>query len=151
MDEKVVAAYSSSAAFYPKNAPFNPASRYPEIPWDEVSAERNIAYESVRACFRQAGLDIERFHTPEWNPLSVLIRPGETILLKPNLVKESHPRDPEGWQYVLTHGSVIRAVADYVWKALGSRGKVILADAPQTDSSFSEIVRVLGLDVGTNT
>lgn len=142
-----MAAYSSAAAFYPKTAPFNPATRYPEIPWDEVSAEPNIAYESVRACFLQAGLDTKRFNTPEWNPLSALIRPSETVLLKPNLVKERHPRDPEGWQYVLTHGSVIRAVADYVWKAVGDRGKVILADAPQTDSSFSEIVRVLGLDI----
>src|SRR5207249_1672378 len=56
-----------------------------------------------------------------------------------------HPRDPKGWQYVLTHGSVIRAVADYAWKAVGVEGKLIVADAPQTDSSFDEIARVLGL------
>jgi len=45
-----------------------------------------------------------------------------------NRVAESHPCDPDGWQYVLTHGSVIRAVIDYVWKALQNRGKVILAN-----------------------
>lgn len=48
---------------------------------------------------------------------------------------------------MLTHGSVIRAVADYVCKALDGRGKVIVADAPQTDSSFDQIVHILGLDV----
>ena len=47
---------------------------------------------------------------------------------------------------MLTHGSTIRAVSDYVWKAMQGRGKVILADGPQTDSSFNAIVRLLGLD-----
>jgi uncharacterized protein (DUF362 family) len=61
-------------------------------------------------------------------------------------VKERHPRDPEGWRYVLTHGSVVRAVADYVFRALEGRGKVVLADAPQTDSSFTRISELLGLD-----
>jgi uncharacterized protein (DUF362 family) len=146
MDENVVAAYVTTDARYPSAAPFHPQERYLERRFDEISAEPNIAYECVRACFREAGLDAPRYGTPEWNPLGTLIRPGETVLLKPNLVKESHPRDPAGWRYVLTHGSVIRAVADYVWKALDGQGKIILADAPQTDSSFSEIVRVLGLD-----
>lgn len=146
MDERTVAAYVSPAAAYPTHAPFHPSARYPELCFDETSGEQNIAFESVRECFRNAGLDLDRFDTSDWNPLTGLINPGETVLLKPNLVKESHPRDPEGWRYVLTHGSVIRAVADYVWKALDGKGKVIVADAPQTDSSFSQIVRVLGLN-----
>src|SRR5205823_8929519 len=62
------------------------------------------------------------FGKANWNPLATLIEPGETVLLKPNLVKEKHPRDPQGWKYVLTHGSVIRAVADYAWKALRGHG-----------------------------
>jgi uncharacterized protein (DUF362 family) len=63
------------------------------------------------------------------------------------MVHQRHPRDAEGWRYVITHGSVIRAVADYVWKAVGPKGKIILADAPQTDASFAEMVSILGLDV----
>jgi hypothetical protein len=66
--------------------------------------------------------------------------------LKPNMVHQRHPRDPHGWRYVITHGSIIRAVADYVCKAIGPRGKIILADAPQTDASFTEMLRVLGLE-----
>jgi uncharacterized protein (DUF362 family) len=147
MNEKVVIAYEASSAGYAETAPFHPGQRYPEYGFTEVGTELNVAYDSVRECFHKAGLDVERYGTPEWNPLKDLIRPGEIVLLKPNLVKESHPRDPNGWQYVLTHGSVIRAVADYVWKALDGRGKVIIADAPQTDSSFTEIVRILGLEV----
>src|SRR6202007_1546880 len=99
-----------------------------------------------RGCFQMAGLDAERFGTSGWNPLADLIHPGESVLLKPNLVHQRHPRDPQGWKYVITHGSVIRAIAGYVWKAVVAGGKVTVADAPQTDASFAEIVRLLGLD-----
>jgi uncharacterized protein (DUF362 family) len=47
----------------------------------------------------------------------------------------------------MTHGSIIRAVADYVWKAMGGKGRVVVADAPQTDSSFQKIIGILQLDV----
>lgn len=146
MDERTVVAYRSTETSYPQSPPFHPHMRHPECPFAETGAEANAAYDSVRACLHQAGLDRERFDTPQWNPLAELIRPGETVLLKPNLVKEAHPRDPDGWRYVLTHGSVIRAVADYVYKALDGRGRIIIADAPQSDSSFAAIVARLGLD-----
>ncbi len=133
-------------AEYPATAPFHAPPGIPEYAFAEISDEPNPAYQAVRQCLHLAGLDAARWGTRDWNPLGGLIRPGETVLLKPNLVKSTHPRDPQGWQYVLTHGSVIRAAADYVWKAIGKEGKVIIADAPQTDSSFAEIVRVLGLD-----
>ncbi len=146
-DEITVIVDQACTSSYIKQAPFHPDQIYPEYQCAKVGDECNPLYEAVRNCFHLAGLDCENYGTPAWNPLKGLINPGETVLLKPNLVKESHPRDPEGWQYVLTHGSLIRAVADYVWKALEGRGKVIVADAPQTDSSFSQIVRTLGLDV----
>jgi phenylacetate-coenzyme A ligase PaaK-like adenylate-forming protein/glycosyltransferase involved in cell wall biosynthesis/uncharacterized protein (DUF362 family) len=143
--DALVAVYRSDSASYPENAPFHPSVTYPEYAFDAVASARNSAYDSVRECFRIAGLDAEHFGSPDWNPLGGLVRPGETVLLKPNLVKEAHPRDPNGWSYVLTHGGIIRAVADYVWKALQGKGKVVVADAPQTDSSFDVIARRLGL------
>jgi len=143
--EKIVAAHAAPGAAYPSTPPFHPSEKYPEYAFDAIGDEENPAYRAVRECFRVAGLDAARFGTADWNPLRGLVQPGETVLLKPNLVKEYHPRDPEGWKYVLTHGSVIRAVADYVWKALDGKGKVVVADAPQTDSSFAEIARRLGL------
>jgi len=136
----------TTQAEYPDFPPFHPGVRYPEYPFEDVSSAPNPAYEAVRSAFRLAALDAEKFGTRAWNPLAGLIRPGETVLLKPNLIKESHPRDPHGWRYVLTHGSVVRAVADYVFKALDGHGTVVIADAPQTDSSFEAMVRLLGLD-----
>lgn len=132
-------------AAYPTEPPFSPDRPYPENAYGDVSAEPNAVYSAVRECFRAGGLDPTRFGTPEWNPLRDLIAEGERVVLKPNFVKEAHPRDPEGWRYVLTHGSVVRAVADYVFLAVGASGRVTIADAPQTDSSFDRVVARLGL------
>ena len=143
---KAVVAYHAEIAAYSDRPPFHPSEQFPEFPDSDISNAPNFAFSAVRECFHLSGLDEEHFGTAAWNPLRTIINVGETVLLKPNLIKESHPRDPSGWQYVMTHGSIIRAVAEYVWKAVGSSGKVIVADAPQTDSSFSEISKVLGLD-----
>lgn len=140
-----VAVWRRVGARYPDRAPFHPSEPYPESPFGLVSSEPNDVYAGVRETFRLAGLDAQRYGTPGWNPLRELVRPGDTVLLKPNLVKERHPRDPEGWRYVLTHGSVLRAVADFVWIALEGDGRILIADAPQTDSSFEGVIEILGL------
>lgn len=142
--EREVVAHQAPGATYPSTPPFHPHEHYTEYAFGAVSAERNDVYEGVRQCFRLAGLDASRFGRSDWNPLRALIQPGETVLLKPNFVNHVHPRDPLGWRYVVTHGSVIRAVADFVWKALGGRGRVVVADAPETYASFADIVRVTG-------
>jgi len=146
MRPQEVIVYRALNSSYPKKPPFHPDSPYPEYSFSDLASERNEVYEAVRSCLHLAGFDLEHYGKNSWNPFKGLINPGETVLLKPNLVKEYHPRDPKGWQYVITHGSIIRVVADYVWKALDGCGKVILADAPQTDSSFEKIVSILGLD-----
>jgi uncharacterized protein (DUF362 family) len=147
LPENTVIAWRGQAGNYPMHAPFSPSHSYPEYSFADTASGPNPAYEAVRSCFHIAGLDAAHFGTAEWNPLADLIHPGETVLLKPNMVHQRHPRDPQGWRYVITHGSIVRAVADYVWKAIGPKGKIILADAPQTDASFSEMTHLLGLDV----
>src|SRR5215831_10904696 len=145
--ENTVIAWRGERCEYPAQAPFSPAQSYPEYEFGDMERAPNATYEAVRGCLQVAGLDAAQFGTRDWNPLRDLISPGESVLLKPNMVHQRHPRDPQGWRYVITHGSVVRAVVDYVWKAVGPKGRVILADAPQTDASFSEMVRLLGLDV----
>jgi uncharacterized protein (DUF362 family) len=145
-DLRTVVAHACEARSYPREGPFHPSIRHPEYRFDAIGSEPNPVYDAVRECFRIAGLDAARFGTPQWNPLGGLVNPGETVLLKPNMVSERHPRDPKGWTYVLTQGSVIRAVADYIAIALGGQGRLILADAPMTDASFDSMARLLGLD-----
>ena len=147
MHENRVIIKRTLEAAYPTDAPFDPEEFYPEYAFGTVhQSDSNSVYQGVREALQLAGLDRQRFGTPSWNPLAKFIQPGQFVLLKPNLVKEAHPRDSQGWAYTITHGSVIRAVADYVFKALKGRGRVMVADAPQTDSSFEKIVRLLKLD-----
>jgi hypothetical protein len=47
---------------------------------------------------------------------------------------------------LITHGSIIRAVIDYVYIAHGRRGRLVIADAPQNDADFGAIRRMAGLD-----
>lgn len=146
MNRQTVTIYRHFLSHYPSQPPFHPQTPYPEYDLAVCGSEPNPAYESVRSAFRLAGLDAENYGTRDWNPLKGLVRPGDVVLLKPNMLSARHPRHAQGWQYVMTHGSVIRAVADYVWKALGGEGKIIVADGPQPETSFTEICRVLGLD-----
>jgi len=145
LDPKKVVVYQGEKGEYPAAPPFHPGSPYPEYAFKEVGPEPNAVYEGIRSLLSLACLDAENYGSANWNPLHGYIKPGNTVLLKPNLVKEVHPRDPEGWRYTITHGSIIRAVADYVWKALAGKGQVIVADAPQTDSSFAKMTSILGL------
>jgi len=133
-------------AFYARTPPFHPGEAYPELPFpDAVGTEPNPAYAGVRAAFHLLGLDAARFGTRDWNPLGELIRPGSSVLLKPNMIRESHLQRPQEWEQIITHGSVVRAVADYVAIALAGRGRIQIADAPQTDSDFQLIAARMGL------
>jgi uncharacterized protein (DUF362 family) len=131
---------------YPDAPPFHPSAGYAEYPFgDAVNSSGNPAYAGVRETLRLLGLDAGRYGTAAWNPLGELIAPGNTVLLKPNLIRESNLRDPASWQEVITNGAVVRAVLDYTFIALQGKGRVIIADGPQTDSDFEAICRHTGL------
>ncbi len=138
----LVAVYCGEPA-YSATRPFDPGEAYPEAP--SPGKDSNHAYAAVRGALYLLGLDEARFGTPAWNPLRELVRPGDTVVLKPNLIRESHLLHREQWEHVITHGAVVRAVLDYVGIALAGRGRVVIADGPQTDSDFDEIVRRTGL------
>ena len=142
---------------YPTEVPYNPHSNYKEF--DKFSIKccnyQNNVYESLRE------LLILLFGKPS---LDSIVKPGDTVVLKPNLVKESkdNPLPPvaevaillgkgeEGddseWESVITHGSIIRAICDYVCLALHGKGRVVICDGPQTDSSFTKISERAGLN-----
>ncbi|HAR62082.1 MAG: DUF362 domain-containing protein [Candidatus Margulisiibacteriota bacterium] len=69
-----------------------------------------------------------------------IIKHDNTVILKPNWVKESHLFRPADWEYVITHPTVIMAVLMKVLDRLGNNGKVIITDGPQTDSSFKKLI-----------
>src|SRR5215831_12460913 len=100
MAKRAQVAVSVGVAEYPSVPPFHPPAELSDCIFRERGQEENPTYLGIRECFRLAGLDAANYGTPQWNPLGGLIRPRDTVLLKPNLVKEAHPRDPDGWKYV---------------------------------------------------
>ena len=73
------------------------------------------------------------------------IKEGDVVVVKPNLVKECKETDISEWKSVITSSSAIFAVSDYVCQRLRNTGKLIICDAPQTDSSFKLIAGKLDL------
>ncbi len=73
------------------------------------------------------------------------VHPGDRVVVKPNLVKETNLGHPGEWESVITSGALIRAVVEHVAAALGGSGRISICDAPQTDSSFARIAELLEL------
>ncbi len=120
--------------------PYNASDPYPEYDGAfETSGAHNPAYEGVRGALHLLGLDSARYGSPEWNPLGEVITPGDTVVIKPNFVLSDHYRGGNLFS-VITHPSVIRAVVDYAFKALAGRGQIIIADTPQMDCDFQELL-----------
>jgi uncharacterized protein (DUF362 family) len=131
-------------------APFPPDRTYPE--WergsgggagagssDGVPATR-AAYDLVRSSL--ACYDAERFGTADWNPLAELIEPGQSVVVKPNLV--IHER--LGFTDLVTHAAVVRCLLDYACLALRGSGRITVCDAPIQGADFGRLVRESGLD-----
>lgn len=147
MNSKQKTAIYRNDASYPINVPFHPSESYPEYPFPgNRDHQANAAYHAIRESFHLLSLDMIHYGSSDWNPIGELIQPGDHVLLKPNLIRESHTVKKNEWEQVITHPSIIRAVLDYVFIALKGRGKVTIADGPQTDSDFDEIKRRTHLD-----
>jgi len=134
---------------YPKKAPFHASLIYPEFRGlfpENIVDKTNHIYDSVRESFHLLRYDYENYNAQKWNPLGWLIRPGESVFIKPNMISQKH-RFNNDWDYVITNGSIIRAVIDYVFLALKGKGRIIIGDGPQADSDFSKIVSLMGLNV----
>jgi uncharacterized protein (DUF362 family) len=145
IDPRIVAIHSGTSS-YPTQPPYHPAETYPEqIAPNTDSESGNPTYGSVRELFRLLGLDAGHFGEPEWNPLGELISPGDHVVIKPNLISEARRSRPAEWDQVVTHPAVVRAVVDFALKALAGKGRVTIADAPQTDSDFEQIRSRTGL------
>lgn len=142
--EATTAAWRMDSAHYPETAPFHPAQNFPEYRGGALSAE-NPVYEAVRGLLQTLGLDRARFGTPDWNPLGEIVRPGDRVVIKPNFLWHAHRYKPEEWIQIITHGSVIRAVVDYVLLALQGRGEVWIADGPQLDARWDILLQRTGI------
>ena len=136
-----------SSLKYPTKAPFDPDKIYQELDPLGLTGlnSENKVYAAIRKTLEHLGLDSKRMNTSNWNPFSDFIKPGDTVLIKPNLVLH-HNRGNENIDAVVTHASVIRPIIDYSLLALNGKGKLIIGDAPHGDADFNSIIRYNGLE-----
>lgn len=147
MQDAIVSIAKSEKVEYPcMEEAFRPGEAYPEYLFDEISKTPNYVYAAVRDCFRLQGLDIEHYGTADWNPLRDIIRPGDNVLIKPNLVIDRNLLNGDT-ECLYTHPSVVACVVDYIILALGNSGKIIIGDAPIQECDFVNLLKTSGYQV----
>jgi uncharacterized protein (DUF362 family) len=141
--------YKAGVTSYPqKDDCFSPSIPYPEYPFKgAISSTKNKVYDAIRNALYAMGYDSDHFGTTEWNPLGKFIKHGDIVLLKPNLVRHFNPIRENGIDCLITHPSIIRAVADYALIALAGTGKLTIGDAPIQSCEFDVLCRKSGLDL----
>jgi uncharacterized protein (DUF362 family) len=130
---------------YNSQPPFHPSVKYAEALSNDLSSGTNEPYGLLRELLADLGYDRAHFGTKLWNPLRSIIRPGQTVVIKPNLVNNCNGNGGDVFA-VITHPSIVRAIVDYVFLALEGRGRIIIADAPIRDCQWAALMRVTGLE-----
>lgn len=120
---------------YPSGKSHRPDTRYAEYIFGEDIQEINFVYEGVRNAFHLMGYDDKNYGSPEWNPLGDIVRPGDNVLIKPNLVMHMN-LGSGGTDCLYTQVSVVAAVVDYAIIAMRGKGKISIADAPMQNCDF---------------
>ena len=140
-----VSLYHLEKSIYPKKKDiFMHDKTYPEYPFKELSTEINYAYDAVRSSFILRGMDKDNLGKKDWNPLSNIIKPGDTVLLKPNMVMDINHSKHGDEKSLYTHPSIVAAMIDYTIIALKGRGKIILGDAPMQECDFTNLIENSG-------
>jgi uncharacterized protein (DUF362 family) len=104
--------------------------------------------EAVDALFRAMGLDAARAGTPSWSPLAELIRPGDRVIVKPNLVSSKNLHEKiagKKLQASSTHGSLLLPVLAHALRAAGPNGRVRVVDSPVEGCEIDKVAGPLGV------
>jgi len=142
----VVISEAEQPTGYPASFPFLPDTNYPELKGMVATGNGpNIVYDLMRQLMLLMGMDDGHFSTSNWNPLSEIIKRGQSVLIKPNLVHHLHLGGGD-YQAVVTHPSLVRCTLDYVALALQGEGEITVGDAPLQSADFSEILAKTSLD-----
>ena len=137
--------HSPKVENYCKDIPFDPPERYPELRFIPRINKDSRVYEIVRELLKALSLDKENMGTPIWDPFKDIIKPGNTVLIKPNLVTHRHYLGKDALYSAVSHGSIIRPIIDYVFLALEGKGSIIIADNPVESTDFESLMEFTGI------
>lgn len=149
MRPNVAITYNEESRYPSDKFAYSPSKRYPEYPFEsEISGEDNMVYDMVRNTLYEMGYDKENFGTKSWNPFKGIIKHGNKVLIKPNWVMNFNKaiENQKDLSALVTHPSVIRVIADYVYIALNGSGKIYIADAPMQECCIEEIFENAGYE-----
>ncbi len=147
MNGEKIPLYIKKDLEYPTIAPYHPDQPYPELKiiFSRIPTDpENRIYFAIRTLFKLLEMDAGQYGTKYWNPLSEIINPGDKVLIKPNFVMHEYGSQL-GQNAMHTHGSVIRAIADYALLALKGEGELIVADSPLQEADFNKLDQEAGL------
>ena len=146
MKKSVGISYKKDSEYAIKGNQFRPSVKYCEYPFDnDISPINNDVYDMVRQALYLYGLDEENFNTVSWNPFKSVIKPGNKVVIKPNLVMDFNPSG-DGVDCLYTHPSVVAPIIDYAIIALKGHGEIVVGDAPMQECDFSKLVEESGYD-----
>lgn len=149
MNKKIVSVVQSVTLEYPK-APFHPKKIYAEFSdftlFTRKYDSENYVYDAVREILLELELDKEHIGTSDWNPFRELIVPGGSVVIKPNLVRHTHPFGNEGVLSMITHASVLRPIIDYILLATDKNIKITICDVPLQQTVWEEMIKINGLE-----
>ena len=120
---------------------FSPSEAYPEYALGRLASRPNPVYAAVRRLFADGGLDKGRLGSAEWNPLRELVPEGSRVFVLCNFVY--HRRIQETVRHLQAkciHGSVLRALIDYVLLAAGPRGRVSFGNSALQSCRFDRVL-----------
>ena len=69
-----------------------------------------------------------------------------TILIKPNMVRDATDLPNKSPEYIITNWSLVIPVLYYALLSVGKKGRVIIADAPNSDSNMDILKRRILID-----
>ncbi len=132
--------------YYPDASEFfSPSQNYPEYPFPHIATRPNLVYDAVRNCLAQANLDQSNYGTPSWNPLRYVIPEGSNVFVLCNFVYHKRPNETViDFFSKCTHGSVLRAVLDYVLLATGEKRMVRFGNAPIQSCDWWKVLEETG-------
>ena len=139
----MVSLIQKTAFAYPlEEGLFSPDEQYPEYRFSHISKLPNEVYRSVRDLLSQLGMDRTNYGTSRWNPLGRWIKPGQKVFVLCNFVYHRRPNESlQQFQSKCTHGSVIRAVVDYLLIAVGPTGLVRVGNAPVQSCNWEQVLQ----------
>ena len=120
----------------------NEKSKYPNM--SEFFSDNDVL-KMMSEGFYLLGLDSEHYGTEDWNPLKEYVKPGDNVLIKPNMVVHENVSGG-GTDCLYTHPSLVVVMIEYVIKALHNEGTIVVGDAPIQDCIFDKLINSSGYD-----